>query len=182
MDATTDKAKLDVTLALVTEALSEFAVTIDDVPNAILESVDLLEQFLNDEGRFQVFTAIDAHVFAQIVAATPAFGTSGTTLIDQIRNGVATMRGTGANPDLLVVNPTTGASLDLSTSGAGTPYLFPTRETGELVAGVRVEGDRTHLRGRHRTAVPDRLPDAGPALPRPPARSPPIRTPAFVRT
>ena len=140
LDATSDKAKLDVVLALVTEALSEFAVTIDDVPNAILESIDLLRQFLDDEGRFQVFSALDAHVFAQIVAATPAFGTSGTTLIDQIRNGVATMRGTGANPDLLVVNPTTGASLDLSTSGAGTPYLFPTRETGSSspVFGLKV--------------------------------------------
>jgi hypothetical protein len=102
------QASLDVTLALVTEALSEFAVTINDVPNAILESVELLRSFLDEEGRFQVFSALDAHVFAQIVAATPAFGTSGADLIAQIRNGVATMRSTGANPDLLVLNPTTG--------------------------------------------------------------------------
>jgi hypothetical protein len=148
LDATSDKATVDITLALVTEALSEFAVTIPDVPNAILESIDLLRGFLDTEGKYQVYSAIDAHIFAQIVAATPAFGTTGTTLIDQIRNGIATMRGTGANPDLLLVNPTTAATLDLSTSGAGTPYLFPTRESGAAspVFGLKVV-ERTSATG-----------------------------------
>lgn len=74
LDATTDKANVDVTLDLVTENLSQFAVTINDVPNAILESIDLLRQFLNSEGRFQVEKALDAHVFAQVVVASPPFG------------------------------------------------------------------------------------------------------------
>jgi len=39
-------------------------------------------QFLNTEGRFQVEKALDAHCFAQVVAASPPpFGTSGSDLI-----------------------------------------------------------------------------------------------------
>ena len=128
LDATSDKANVDVTLALVTENLSEFAVTINDVPNAILESIELMRQFLNTEGRFQVEKALDAHVFAQIVAGSPPFGTSGADLIAKIRNGVATMRATGANPTVVVLNPTDAASLDLSADAGG--YVFPTRDSG----------------------------------------------------
>jgi hypothetical protein len=40
------------------------------------------------------------------------------------------MRGEGANPDLLIMNSTDAAALDLSTSGASTPYLFAVREPG----------------------------------------------------
>ena len=128
LDATSDKANVDVTLALVSENLSEFAVTINDVPNAILESIELMRQFLNTEGRFQVERALDIHAFAQIVAASPPFGTSGADLIAKIRNGVATVRATGANPTVVVLNPTDAASLDLSADAGG--YVFPTRDSG----------------------------------------------------
>jgi hypothetical protein len=100
------KASLDVTLASVVEEVSQFAVTINDVPNAILESVSTLRAFLDSEGAFQLNKVIDAHVFSQIVASTPPFGSTGTGLIAQIRNGVASMRATGANATLLVLNPT----------------------------------------------------------------------------
>lgn len=130
LDATSTKANVDVTLALVTEALSQFAVTINDIPNALLESVRMIRSFLSNEGRFQVEKAIDAHVFAQIVAAAPPFGNTGTGLIEQVRNGISAMRVEGANPDILVLNATDAAALDLSTSGTGTPYLFATRTAG----------------------------------------------------
>jgi hypothetical protein len=37
---------------------------------------------------------------------TPARLTVATTAVDKVRNGIAMMRGTGANPTLLVLNPT----------------------------------------------------------------------------
>jgi len=128
LDAATVKATVDTTLALVTESLSQFAVTINDVPNAILESVPLMSDFLNAEGRFQVEKALDAHVFSQIVAAAPPFGVTGTGLIAQLRNGIAAMRAEGANPTIAVVNATDAAALDLSTDAGG--YIFPTRDVG----------------------------------------------------
>jgi hypothetical protein len=72
--------------------------------------------------------ALDSHCFAQIVASTPLFGTSGADLIAKIRNGVASMRATGANPTIVVLNPTDAASLDLSADAGG--YVFPTRDSG----------------------------------------------------
>jgi hypothetical protein len=128
LDATTDKASLDVTLTAVTESIKMVAVTINDIPNAIFESVDSMRAYLNQEGAFQVQKALDGHVMSQIVAAAPPFGTSGTGLVARIRNGVATMRATGANPTLVVLNPTDAASLDLEADAGG--YIFPTRDTG----------------------------------------------------
>ena len=128
VDATTDKATLDTTVTLVNESLSQFAVVIEGVPNAILESVRSFSAFLESEGQFQVMKAIDEHVLAPIVAAAPPFGTTGTTTIDKVRNGIATMRGTGTNPNLVVLNPTDSAALDLSADAGG--YVFPTSTTG----------------------------------------------------
>ncbi|MBA3737326.1 MAG: hypothetical protein H0W97_02035 [Actinobacteria bacterium] len=138
LGATTDKATLGLTLTLVNEALKEQAVIIDAVPNAVMESVDMLRQFLESEGKFQLNKSLDAHVMAQIVAAAPPFGTTGTTLIDKVRNGVASMRATGFDPDILVVNPTEGASLDLTADAGG--YIFPSRDIGSSspLFGLRV--------------------------------------------
>ena len=127
LDATTDKASLDVTLANVVEKLKQVAVTINDIPNAIFESVDPMRAYLNSEGQFQVEKALDAHVMSQIVAAAPPFGTTGTGLVAVIRNGIATMRATGANPSI-VLNPTDAATLDLEADAGG--YIFPTRDSG----------------------------------------------------
>jgi hypothetical protein len=128
LTATTDKATLGLTLTHVVEALKMQAIIIDAVPNAILESVDTMSAFLESEGRFQINRSLDTHVLAQIVAASPPFGTTGTTLIDKIRNGVASMRATGFNPTIVVLNPTDAASLDLSADAGG--YVFATRDTG----------------------------------------------------
>jgi len=130
IDAVTDKAEQAATLTAVTEQLVQWAVVISDIPNQLLQSVESLADFVADEGRYRIGQAIDAHVLAQIVAATPPFGQTGADLIAQIRNGVGSMRAVGANPTLLVVNPTDSATLDLSTSGTSTPYIFPMRDTG----------------------------------------------------
>jgi hypothetical protein len=57
LDATSDKASVDVTLASVTEELSQFAVVLPDIPNGVLESVASLRAFLESEGAFQVHKA-----------------------------------------------------------------------------------------------------------------------------
>ena len=130
LDATTDKANVDTTLTLVTESLSEFAVTVDGIPNAVLESISTARDWLNGEMQFQVQKALDAHCFSQIVAASPPFGNTGADTVTKVRNAIGSMPGEGANPDLLVMNSTDAAALDLSTSGTSTPYLFAVREPG----------------------------------------------------
>jgi hypothetical protein len=112
--------------------------TIDDIPNAIFESVSSMRAFLNNEGSFQVQKALDAHVMSQIVAASLPFGTTGTGLVARPRNGVATMRATGANPTISVLNPTDAARLDLEADAGG--YVFATRDTGSSspLWGLRV--------------------------------------------
>ena len=48
--------------------------------------------FLGLEGRVVIGQSLDAHVIAEIIAAASPFGTTGATLVDKLRNGVAAMR------------------------------------------------------------------------------------------
>ena len=132
------KATLDVTVAAVTEDIQQFAVVLAAIPNQILESIPAFTDYMNGEGQFQIAKAIDTHVLSQIVAATPSFSNTGTTTIDKVRTQVGTMRGAGANPTLLVVNPADATALDLSADAGG--YVFATRDTGTAspIFGCRV--------------------------------------------
>ncbi len=126
--AATDKATLNTTTTLANEAVKQEAIVLDAIPVALLESVNGLREWFQAEGEFQIQKAIDTHVFAQIVAAAPPFGNTGTGLVAQVRNAVAAMRAEGANPDVLVLNATDAAALDLTADAGG--YIFPTRDTG----------------------------------------------------
>jgi hypothetical protein len=156
LDAVTDKANVDQTLTLVTESLSQLAVTVNDIPNAVLESISTAQDWLNSEMRFQVEKGLDSHCFSQVVAASPPFGNTGADTITKVRNAIASMRAEGANPDLLVMNATDAAALDLSTSGSGTPYLFAIREPGGAspLFGLRVI-ERTSAAGNEPAYVID---------------------------
>ncbi len=129
LDATSDKAHVDSTLAIVNEALSQFAITVDDVPNQLFESVGNLRGFLDQEARFQIQVALDSHVVSQIAAAGPAFGNTGADMITKIRNAIGEMRTLGANPDIVAINATDAAALDLLTDAGG--YIFSTRRAGD---------------------------------------------------
>jgi hypothetical protein len=156
LDASTTKANVDTTLTLVSENLSQFAVTVDEIPNAVLESIATARDWLNNEMQFQVQKALDAHCFSQIVAASPPFGNTGGDTITRVRNAISAMRAEGANPDLLVMNSTDAAALDLSTSGTSTPYLFAVREPGGAspLFGLRVI-ERTSAAGNEPPYVLD---------------------------
>lgn len=117
--AVTDKADLATTTTLVNEAVRQFAITIDDIPNQLFASVPMLEAYLLARAEFQLEDALDTHVLAQIVAATPPFGNTGTGLIAKVRSAITTMRATGASPSLLVVNPTDSETLDTYTTADG---------------------------------------------------------------
>jgi hypothetical protein len=96
--ATTDKATLDVVITHDTEELVQIAVVMAGIPNSLFEAMDSLRTFLATEGTNQVQRALDGYVVDQIDAATPDNGSVGTSLIEQVRNAVASMRALGANP------------------------------------------------------------------------------------
>jgi hypothetical protein len=128
LNAVTAKATLDTTTAAVVEDLQQFAIVLPTIPNQILQSIPAFTDFMNTEGTFQISKALDTHVLAQIVASTPLFSNTGTSQLDKIRNQIGTMRGSGANPTLLVLNPTDATTLDLLADAGG--YVFATRATG----------------------------------------------------
>jgi hypothetical protein len=128
--ATTEKAKLALKVELETPTLKQFAGVIEEVPMKLFDVVPVLVAFLENELRYQIDLALDAHVLAQIAAATPAEGKTGATLIEQSRHGVAAMRGVGGNPTILALSPTDAADLDTQTSGADAAYIFATRDSG----------------------------------------------------
>lgn len=138
LDAVTEKATLNTAIVLANEPMAQHAVIIPSIPNALFDSVPQLSAFLGGEGQFVVEQSIDEHVMSQIVAAAPLFGITGSSVIEQVRNGIAAMRATGANPTIVVLNPTDAAALDLSVDAGG--FVFPTTSTGTAspLWGLRV--------------------------------------------
>ncbi len=106
IDATNDKAEVTLTLDLVIEELVQWAVVISDIPNAMLEDIALLRQFLDAEMRYRIGLATDAHVVGQIISAAPSATATGDLYIETVRYAVADMRAAGASPSLLVLDPT----------------------------------------------------------------------------
>jgi hypothetical protein len=128
LTAVTPKAVLSPTIVAATAAMRQMAVIVDGLPNALLAGVDGLRQVLDGQGRFTVQTALDQHVYAQLVAGAPN-GNAGANLVAQIRTAVGAMRAAGHEPDLLVLDPADAATLDLFEDTGGS-LLFATRTTG----------------------------------------------------
>jgi hypothetical protein len=127
--AVTEKARLSVTVQHVVEPLKQVAVVLDEIPNAILASDPLFEQFFNAEGRFAIGQALDAHVVARITAASPPAGNTGTGLVERTRHAITAMRAEGTAPSVLVVSPADAAALDLTTDASG-GYVFDVATAG----------------------------------------------------
>jgi hypothetical protein len=128
--STDEKATLALAIELVTPSLRQFAVVADKVPSKLFEAIGAFYSFLQQELRLQLDYAIDEHVIAQLLAATPAHGKTGATLIERVRNGLAVMREGGANPTVLALSPSDSAALDTQKSTGSADYIFATRSTG----------------------------------------------------
>jgi len=127
--ATSQKADLGASVTAATPAVRQFAVTQDELPKVLFDNRVALQAYLEQEARRQLDLAIDEHVLARIAAAGPATGSTGSTLIEKVRNAVAASRALGASPSVLAVNPTDAVELDLSTDGAS-GYVFAPRDSG----------------------------------------------------
>jgi len=115
----TSKAELPVDVSLATPTAKVFAIVVDDVPAKIFETQAALAAFLEQEMRRRLDVSYDAHVVAAIEGASPPSGSTGTGLVAQIRNGIASHRDIGSNPRYLAVTPQDAAALDLTEDTAG---------------------------------------------------------------
>jgi hypothetical protein len=144
--ATTAKAAYASGITLVQEPLKQLAIYADSVPSKLFDAAQglgdgpgmaapalgpgsLLLAWLTTDLGYMLERAYDAHDLAQIVAAKPAFGLTGTGLITQIRNAVSAHRALGANPSILAVPPKTAIELD-SLEDAQKRPIFPTGVVG----------------------------------------------------
>jgi hypothetical protein len=127
--ATSAKANLSLSIELATPSLRQLACLVEGVPAKLFDSEPALLGFLTNELSYQLDVAMDAHVLAQIAAATPAKGETGTGWIVKIRNGVSAARAQGVNPAILVVSPKVAAELDTWTDTVG-EFTFLTRDVG----------------------------------------------------
>jgi hypothetical protein len=130
--AVTEKAKLELEVTLATPSLVQWAAVIEKVPSRLFDSVPALLAFLESELKYQVELGVDAHCIAQIEAAAPPTGETGTTLIEKTRNAVAAMRALGASPSILALAPEDAAALDVLKTGVEgmESYIFASRATG----------------------------------------------------
>jgi hypothetical protein len=122
------KADLDANIGWQSKDVSQFAVICDDVPQAVLNAEDQLRALLEGEMRYRIDLQIDQHVLSGIAALAPPSGSTGTGLVAQTRNAVAAHRALGANPSVLLLNPSDAATLDLTADAGG--FVFATRATG----------------------------------------------------
>jgi hypothetical protein len=130
VDATTDKATLDVDFDHDVQPVKTLAIMIEDIPNALLTSLPASREFFQVEARHAIEQALDVHVYDQIIAAGPPSGITGANLVEQVRHGIAAMRALGSNPDVLVVNPDDAADLDLFKQPGTEDYAFMSRSGG----------------------------------------------------
>ena len=122
---TTEKAELDLEVQYVSDPLRQAAVVIKNIPNALLDAAAALRVFLQSEGQYQVDAAVDAHVMTAIDGADTMTGSTGTTLVQKIRNAIGAHRAAGYNPTIAVVDPTDAAALDLYATGTDGAHAFP---------------------------------------------------------
>ena len=127
--STSSKAALGGTITWASKDVRQFAVTMDDVPQAILDA-DHVKGLLETEMAYRIDVALDEHCVAGIDALSPPSGSVGTSTIAKVRNAVAASRALGANPSVLLLNGEDAAALDLSTTGADDALVFATRDTG----------------------------------------------------
>src|SRR5690625_2448250 len=102
LDATSAKATLAVAIEHVVEEVRQLAVLVEDIPTALLESMQGAQAFFNSEATYQLNQALDAHVYTSILAANPPTGDTGANIVEQVRHAVAAMRSVGSVPRLLV--------------------------------------------------------------------------------
>lgn len=115
----TEKASISPTIGLATVAASTFAVVLDSVPSQLFDNQDSLRQFLSIEMGRRISDAVDEHVVNAIETAAPPNGSTGSTLVKQVRNAIAAMRNLGGEPTLIALTPSAAATLDLSEDTAG---------------------------------------------------------------
>jgi hypothetical protein len=129
---TPEKATLALELELVNTPLRQFAVICDEIPFKLFDYAPTLQAWLQSEMSYQISLALDQHVLAQILAASPPSGSSGATLIEKARNGVKEARKVGANPRVLALNPDDSADLDVQKTGTEglQQYIFASRDSG----------------------------------------------------
>jgi hypothetical protein len=129
-ESTAEKATLGLTISHVTTAVKQLALVIPGIPNQVLRSIESASAFLESEAVYQIRSALDAHVYAAILGATPGNSQTGTDMIAQVRNGITVMRAAGMNPNLLVLEPADAAALDLIVTPGTADYQFASRDTG----------------------------------------------------
>ncbi len=129
--STAAKATLALSVTLETPPLKQLALLVEDVPVKLLE-IEGFDAFLRNELAYQLSRSLDAHVLAQITAASPPTGSTGATLIEQARNGVSAMRALGGVPRVLALSPEAAAALDVQKTGAEglEQYVFGAKATG----------------------------------------------------
>lgn len=130
MGSTEEKATLDLGIEPVTAKLKVLALILEDIPQALFDSLPGVRSWFDSEALYQLNMALDRHVLAQITAANVPSGTTGDDIIAQIRYGISAMRLVGTEPSILALGPTNAAALDLHEAGDGN-YLFAIRSTGD---------------------------------------------------
>jgi hypothetical protein len=116
--ATTVKATLDLAFEPVTVDMRQMAVMLTGIPQAILTAEPALQTLLSGELQRRLYRALDEHVVAQIDAATPPSGVTGSdgSVEGLVRDAITEMQAVGVNPTVVALNPTDAATVDMHTA------------------------------------------------------------------
>jgi hypothetical protein len=121
--ATSAKPETATQAELLNVPLHQIATVESEVPNIMLESA-ALRGWIDEDLRLAFASGVDAHVLAQIEAASPATGGAGGDLLESILLAAAAVADAGYSPSLFVANPDIQIDLTLATQPGTGDYIF----------------------------------------------------------
>jgi len=159
--ATTAKAGLSLTIAPVTLSVRQFALMMESVPVQLVQSEAGLVGLFESELRKQLNISLDSYVAAQILASNPDHGGVGQTTVEgKVRVAMNDLQDNGFTPDLVVINPSDAADVDLRVNttiieawpfgmrvvvskdvAAGAPYVMDTSALTLFVGSANLASD-----------------------------------------
>jgi hypothetical protein len=135
------KAVADLTIGIEEVDMRQFAVTSGAVPNQAFRSAPELSRILAAALGRELDEALDAHAVGALQASMPDVEASGSSLIEKLRHGKATLAARGVDgPFIAVIGDSDAAELDLMPADT-LPHAFPFGISIAVVADALIDGN-----------------------------------------
>ena len=137
--AVTAKPETNTVAEVVNPALKQIATVSTGTPNVLIANPNF-RSWVNNDLTLAFRRAVDAHIVAQVTAASIQNGDGGIGAYESILYAQEAVRAAGYNPTLIVVSPTDALTIQLLEQASGVTYTFP-QQLPTMVVSPSVDDD-----------------------------------------